>query len=266
MRPQLLRKASSHIWAMVLATSIVPSLCFAWGHWKGVDSKKWGYAYLAYRAIDQGKIRFCVENRHPEYYSTRSLTAQIQIALTMWVKAGTEHPVLVEEVKCSSNQGDLIVDIGPQEKWDFKTNAISTLVRRDSQYKALIKIHTRYFDATPLDFLELMDRDFEKMVQVLMNSQSSALTSERLTEMTGLRSFAFHNSTFRILLHEVGHSFALCDTYRSSETPDCDPNFTALTQVPGVMGEYNFYHLNNDDIESIRRMFERTRNKLTAKR
>lgn len=69
-------------------------------------------------------------------------------------------------------------------------------------------------------------------------------------------------STYRALIHELGHSFGLCDTYIATMKDRCDPNFSSVDQPSSVMKDSNYFYLTDDDKEGIQRLFLRFQNVL----
>ena len=76
--------------------------------------------------------------------------------------------------------------------------------------------------------------------------------------VNGLVSF---NSSFNILLHEMGHAFGLCDMYQPALSESCDMNHVSnpINASGSVMREGGQLHLEQDDRDGVKSLFVRYR-------
>ena len=75
----------------------------------------------------------------------------------------------------------------------------------------------------------------------------------------GINGLVAFNSSFVILLHEMGHAFGLCDMYGLQLSEKCDKDHVSRPAIGsgGVMREGGQLSLQQDDRDGVRSLFER---------
>ncbi len=87
---------------------------------------------------------------------------------------------------------------------------------------------------------------------VVVRSGTHSNTEVRSNPVINMDSDGYFAS-FNVLLHEMGHGFALGDTYQNGVSGDCQPG-----QPQAVMCNTSFADLQKDDIKGITKVFKQT--------
>lgn len=264
MRP--IRFATHTCWRVILLLLLAPGIAGAWGLSTELN-ESWAQARLVFPALRHGAIRYCVQNEAPTRFDTESVAIQVAAALRLWLSAVHDlggADVKVERVSCVVGEFDLLVRLGPETQWkNLGSYQLSSW--DDKHYYSLVKFDTGFL--SPIGGKSYAIEDFKnysgglageaeliRRVSVDHPETVQAFASERQLDPN-----AVFWSTFPSLLHELGHSFGLCDTYDSTVKDQCDPAFASATQPSSVMKDSNYLYLADDDVTAIRRLFQRFR-------
>jgi len=230
--------------------------------------------HLLYHAIVQHKIIYCIsiEPEAQAEFSTRSLEIQTEEALRLWLDAVPDFSysggkVQVVRTDCDSKKYDLRLDIKHLAA-DLSSYQVVDPSIPGEPLHSQVFINTKWvFQAVDgkgysfTDFFKLAppDVNLENFRAYLQSLESKNFVIDDLIASTKKTKDAIFWTTYKNLLHEIGHSFGLCDT----RTPDlirrqCDPNFTPLVQSEhAVMYEPLQFYLTPDDLSGIRSLFAR---------
>jgi hypothetical protein len=109
----------------------------------------------------------------------------------------------------------------------------------------------------PIDFIKFANNDL-----TLQKNEMDLLALKQMTiaEFSATRKIdwlAVYYSTYKMLIHEFGHSFGLCDAHNAQVNDSCDSKFSSRDQPPSIMRDAKFFYLTGDDIIGIKRLFAR---------
>ena len=86
-------------------------------------------------------------------------------------------------------------------------------------------------------------------------------TTGELSERLKLDSTLVYLATYSTILHELGHTFGLCDLNQISINVNCDPLHLSVNlkdiQPKAKMNDANYFYLTEDDKEGIKSLFHR---------
>ena len=238
---------------------------FAWGHFKSLRNSKRLNAHLVSAVLLQKRIDYCVEiaDQSQSRFDSSSMKLQVEAAIESWLapvrEAGLVGEVSLVNVDCSNQSANLKLRVGPEEK--FPQYAAFQIERDENNHDfTQIKINSEYvWNSEPMvDFKSILKISEASIFPFLMN-----LTHLR---EPGIQDFADHhhvsytqvyNSTYHVLLHEMGHAFGLCDTLLKLISVQCDPTFVTPVMHDTLMSDSTFVQLTPDDRTGIEELFRR---------
>ena len=260
--------------AIFSAMSFVGSRAMAWGLMKEMDGS-FKYAHLVFPVYKNHQINYCITLSESDLspragFTYKTINTEARIALREWLSAVSDltGPVKLKRVHCQSPTVNLIIYLGAPQMGSMSTPSFSQAdpYMRSHNYE-YVSINTvgRY----PLDDVSMPVIDFSKLIPSQMGLASALkflinqkMSNKQIVKWAGLPSediTEVYNNSFTFMLHEFGHAFGLCDTYKSST--NCDPNYSSTAhlseQPPSVMQWDRPVYLYPDDIEGIRQLFKR---------
>ena len=239
------------------------SPAFAWGLSTELN-ESWAKARLVFPAIQQKLIRYCLKNETPARFDSDSVALQVESALRLWLTAAGADDVKILRASCTGSF-NLLVQLGEEKRWKaLGSYQLSSWDR--SHYYSLVKFDSGFASAyggvkTPIT-------DFGQFSRAPASSESALLKLVSLDEPQTVQAFAKTQnldpskvfwSTYPSLIHELGHSFGLCDTYDATIKDQCDPAYSSPSQPSSVMKDSTYFYLTPDDVTAIKRLFERFR-------
>lgn len=238
---------------------------YAWGHSRDLDSA-WHGAHLVFPVLKHGTIRYCLEidPRDPEAgnrFPDPSVDAQLLTVLNVWLRpvyeAGLADKVSIVRVTCDDPSVNLRVLIGEETKY-VRLGAYQIIGQGSAgQMFSTIKIATQFLWKN-YGFVDTASffrgNGFYRVLQEIAFEDGYALNS--FSSKYGLDRHAVFWSTYRVLLHELGHSFGLCDTIES-QLGRCDHGFLTDQRKNSVMSDSWYMSLTSDDREGILQLFRR---------
>lgn len=238
-------------------------LAFGWGLNNDLNNPAWSKASLVFPALRNHSVQYCIEILSPRF-RMETVVPQIESALRVWLsemnKAGFPQ-VSVAQVSCDSTTKNLKIVFGPETAFPEIGAYQSATVEGDYAY-SMVKIDSefRYKVADqngPIsDFFDLVGVPGEAFPGFLESvSFVSPKGVRELASEKGLNFYALYWSTYRIFVHEFGHSFGLCDTYAADQ--QCDPAYRSAEQPTSVMKDSLYFHLTDDDRAGVAALFAR---------
>lgn len=223
-------------------------------------------ATTSFSILKENRIHFCIRFAAPGF-DKEALAAQARTAFRIWIRAlgGTRkaEPVAVNEVSCSSPTLNVMIDVSSYQTryLGYTRNSLS-----GGRAFSYLNLSTGFVcaNAPPnhalIDFETLsgsrkaLDRDLSMFL-------AAPWTSEAYSDSRRLPLERVECSTLPVLIHEVGHTFGLCDTYGGRPQQECDPALQSPQQASSVMsGIYSFF-LTPDDREGLRQAFRFVRSR-----
>ena len=215
------------------------SRAFAWGQLKDLNEPTWTKTFLAPILQERSQIRYCLEiapsvaSRFPQ----ESLIIQIEAVYQEWlapVRAkGLVTDVTISKVSCKSRDFDVKIAIGPDSKYP-NIGAYQIESQEDGRWFSLVKLNTNYKSTAPDEIVEIKSL----LGLPTLSAVSGLMLKFEQTPSLAVKTFAHDNdqlygpmfwTSYRVLLHEMGHAFGLCDTLESVAHDHCDP--ATLTPV-----------------------------------
>jgi hypothetical protein len=236
---------------------------FAWGLSTELN-ESWASARLVFPALKQRRITYCLKNEASARFDNNSVALQVESALRLWLTAAGADGVTILRADCSSGTYNLLVQIGAEKKWKgLGSYQLSSWDK--SHYYSLVKFDTAfvatYGDAkTPItDFRAFTRAPASESAQLKQVSLDDPQTVQNFAKTQNLDPSTVFWSTYPSLIHELGHSFGLCDTYEATIKDQCDPAFSSATQPSSVMKDSTYFYLTPDDVTAIQHLFARFR-------
>lgn len=258
---------------MGLFISVTCAQALAWGHQLDLRDPKLRPAYLAPIALLAHEIRFCVsiDPSVASQFDSDSIHTQTQAVLQAWLNPAQQvravSSVTLRAVDCKLNRFDLKVVLGPDQKYP-QLGSYHDIFTDGARNYSVIHINTEYRTPTKIaivDYKSLMrlESHDELVASLDRLAQNQGFSSIDFAKYAGLEHDPVFWSTFRILLHEVGHAFGLCDTLSSLSKTDCDPDFLTSISRQTVMSDSTYMSLTKDDEIGIVALFQRLARELT---
>lgn len=245
--------------SIVLLLSSV--LAFGWGHLDFVGGD-WGQSTLTYALVNRGKIKYCVHSDEPKRFPEANISQQTRAALSVWIKAAGKYSrTSIEAVDCKDGQPDLMVQVGPES--DFTEMSGYHVPQMDGErFYSLVKLNSEY------TYIEEKHRyqvvDFAQMLPAALSpskvideiSQEKPMTVGDFSGHFKVHYQKAYLSSYKMLLHEIGHAFGLCDT-ENNLFKYCDVKYRTGTRPPAVMNQADFFYLTPDDKAGLAALIQR---------
>ena len=247
---------------LFISIQFLASGAHAWGLTTDLNTG-WLNAQLVNHVIQLHEIDYCVQIADPRF-AQGTIERQVAAVLPLWLKPLEDqgiHGITIRAVSCDSGSFNLKVEIGPEAS--YKTLGSYQLPQyQDGHFYSLVKVDSEYLYAAngksyPIVDFETFSCPPGTSLDALMNSVSisSPATVQAFAAAQHLEYTAVFWSTYRLLIHEIGHSFGLCDTYPSQVHVHCDPAFMSADQPSSVMYDSNYFYLTQDDVTGIKALF-----------
>lgn len=258
-----------------------PGTGAAWGHLRDIDVEPRDARHLSFIVLARHEIDFCIaiDPGERENYSAASLEAQTRMALDLWL--APVRPVVgevaVRRLQCDDAQLNLKVDLGPDaDNPHLSGHAFmqSDAAGDPAPAYEVVKLNTRYTSAS--DGAKSSLNDFAQVahkvqggrwsLEALMKriSLETPMTVGEFSEWARIPYGVAFNSTYPLILHELGHSFGLCDTYQNSSDAgisNCSDEHASVSSAErqpfSIMQSWRVFYLTPDDRDGIRALFRR---------
>lgn len=254
----------------LLLTFLSTQTAGAWGHSSDLN-QAWKAAHLIFPALEQQEIRYCIQNEAPERFSTTQLDLELNTALNVWLAPLSlrlgGRSVRVRLIPCSSPDLNLKVTVGPESEYP-ELGAYQIPVIEETRIYSLVKLNSEFiyerenktYQIVPLSSFLPSDAHLRDTLEKI--SFSHPETVENFAQKVGFPYRAVFWSSYRVLVHELGHSFGLCDTYEP-QFDRCAPDFRSSASPEGqpesVMKTSDFFYLTEDDLAGLEALLERYR-------
>jgi hypothetical protein len=244
--------------------TLLPASAHAWGLSSELN-ESWATARLVFPTLREHELRYCIKNEVPARFPDASLATQTEAALRLWLDQVRDLTgvVTIKRVPCDGGNFHILLLMGEETQWKgLGSYQLSSW--DDAHYYSLVKFDTGFrYNAGPghdvaiTDFLRYAPAganppEFLRRISSVRPETVPAFSASRKLD----ESEVFW-STFPSLLHELGHSFGLCDTYDATVKDQCDPKFSSDAHPSSVMKDSNYLYLTADDITAIRALFKR---------
>ena len=242
---------------------------YAWGHLKYLNNV-WGDSALIHDIIKKRAISYCIDIKDTRFRYA-SIKIQTEMALSLWLKPLEDvgiFGVTIQSTDCLYNNYDLKIEIGPDNEYPLKSAYQSPEIVNQHEF-SLIKINSNYSYKDTYNNETFEQIDFESIVPKGKNLQEflsdisilNLTTTGELSERLKLDSTLVYLTTYSTILHELGHTFGLCDLNQNSIIVNCDPLHLSVNpkniQPKAIMNDATYLYLTEDDKEGIKSLFHR---------
>lgn len=247
-----------------LLLAIAPN-AFGWGVLQQLGQED-GHVFLVHKVLDAQRIRYCMDLQDRRFHH-RSMALQTEASIKLWMaplKSMKVRMPVLEEVSCSSQNVDLRVWVGEVTGHYKPYGAFMTIEGATPPARHVqITINTGwYHEADPQrlfphrDFGERTRFELQNLTRLIGSFQKSGIRRvDDLSRKWGENPMIAIMESYPILIHEMGHAFGLCDTYKGPH-PNCDPARSyGGAHSDSVMMSSLYFHLLPDDIAGIRTLF-----------
>lgn len=238
------------------------SPAFAWGHLPELRLEE-GRGHIVFAATERARIGYCLDVGDARF-SPSDLELQIEAALRVWlaeVEDILNAPVVIEK-DCDQESLDLTVFVGPAGAGATNFGRHS-LVELGGRIVSKVSVNTAPKHGVPVVRTNLFDlgpalATASEKTAFLDRIRVDGLTLHELSGELGLATTLPLTSTiYQTLIHELGHSFGLCDAKEAAYQQRCDPAFRTRLVPTALMSISGALNLTFDDREGIRALFNR---------
>ncbi len=243
---------------------------YAWGHLNDSNGRRHDLR-LINKVIKNHKIIYCIEVKDSSF-NYKSIETQLKMALSIWLTPLQDvgvHNITISSSNCVEKKFDLKIEIG-SESIHQNVSAYETVGFDDQHAYSLIKINTDYVykdmqrnkTYEPIDFKTLVPKE-KNIFEFLQDISIINLRKvDELARILNLDHPSLYFSSYKTILHELGHSFGLCDLNGISSNDNlCDPLYMAThpdkIQPQAIMNDANYFYLTDDDKEGIKSLYIR---------
>jgi hypothetical protein len=258
--------------AIALLGALLSPNAYAWGHLLSLSQGAAG-ATLTSTSLKTHTIHFCISGDFGDTaIDATSIEGQVRLVIGLWLQPVREligDDVSIDRVDCEDKRLNLKVTFGVDTRLD---KPAITFARFDGgRHYEEIFIRTNYRIVVPgqsyplADFAWIVKRfnphtgHAFTMPELLDYAEQHRLSSFDVGRMAGVNGLVSFNSSFNILLHEIGHAFGLCDMYLPAMTESCDMNHVShpINAYSSIMREGGQLSLQQDDRDGVKSLFER---------
>lgn len=240
-----------------------PTTAHAWGHVDFIGTD-WRNSTLTYALLSRNMIRYCVDVVHKNRFPPVHISLQVKEAIQVWLSATNSYKnALVLEVPCRQKEADLVVQVGPESEFT-EMSGYQVPQLDGNRYYSFVKLNSDYIYTEGKEQFRVID--FAQMIP-LIPPQMKVMEEISLRKKMNVGDFSekykihyqkAYLNTYKMLLHEIGHAFGLCDT-EEELFQYCDMKFRTQDRPPAVMNQADFFYLTADDKAGLDSLFERFR-------
>lgn len=249
--------------------SFISCNLFAWGHLKSLTDETGKFRLISILK-EKNSISYClfIDSHLNNEFTAESIQKQIAASLHMWLKPLSKNKLTTNSAikfvpDCQSSEVNLLVHLGSDKVFPHLAAYTKFDKIYNNQPVMYLKINTDYtkhFNRAYRDFKNILSL---KTLKELVGELSDLLQTD---EAISVQNFAtkktllyedLYQTSFRVLLHETGHAFGLCDNITTPFADNCDPNFKTKKTEGSVMSDSTYLTLTSDDAEGIIQLFNR---------
>jgi len=259
-------------------------MVFAWGLKNELKNSRALAASLSAKAIKKSEISYClkIDPVAERTFVLSQMELEAQSALKLWSQSFANAGNKVAKIKLEPDCGlsDLVIHIGNKEAGDLSNGAYTQLQlakgpveKVNSKDFILIKINqdsvwneTRSLSGNRNGLYKFAS--FSSLTKYKKNMDLAALinwvsflnpaTVDQVSRALGISHGTVFWTTYRALLHEMGHAFGLCDTTKELFETQCDSKWSSGgPQEPSLMLNSNFFYITQDDKLGLRQLRQR---------
>jgi hypothetical protein len=237
---------------------------FGWGHLPDLRSPE-GTAHLVFAVLERSRIGYCTEVGNSGYPEI-DIDLQVEGALNVWLAELDElldGPVLIEK-DCDELTTDLTVTIGPAPADSGATyygrHELAPLGDRTVSMVLVNTAPMHGIEAERTNIFEFSRGLGDRIAKAafLEDIRSRGLSLSELAQQLDLATtLPLTSSVYQTLVHEMGHSFGLCDVREGLFETKCDRGFRTRAIPNAVMSIVGEINLTFDDRDGIRALFQR---------
>lgn len=239
---------------------IFSAYAFSWGHLDFLNND-WAQSSLTYTVVHKQRIHYCVEVENENRFPPKQISKEVKMALEVWLTGADLHSkTLIREVPCIEHP-DLVVQIAKETEFPelsgyqvprYEAERYYSNIRLNSEY-SYAEHSGRYKVSTFASFFPIPQNE-ERIIREI--SLQKPLDLKEFSSKYNVNYQSVYLSTYKMLLHEVGHAFGLCDT-EESLFRYCDTRHRSHNRPPAIMNNADFFYLTPDDKMGIRAVFKR---------
>ena len=258
---------------LLLFALLLPKTVFAWGHHKFIAQKSPLKSYhIIFDLIEDNKIDFCTvdDQPHDKKFDEDSVKLQVKAALQLWItplKGLMSQEVEFNKVACSSSALDLKIHFKDLNAPNDTSGGSGIFYSDDTDWgrkTQFMIVLINIGQPRPNGFAEVVYQDTLSLLKnmgspenVLNNILVNKSSLEEIAQKYNVQTKDLYYSTLRVLTHELGHAFGLCDLYQPAKDRFCDPQFLTKDPQQAVMLSADRFGLYPDDIAGIRALWNR---------
>ncbi|HLE10515.1 MAG: hypothetical protein A2504_14375 [Bdellovibrionales bacterium RIFOXYD12_FULL_39_22] len=251
---------------LIICIAIILNLqgvCFGWVHLRELRGEYYK-SHLTYKIFNDRQIDYCIQ-LSDRSWNEDSLDIQIVMAIETWLTSNPDFfamHVAINKVGCDDPNMDLQVLIGKDdERWQL--GAFQSATKIGTHYFSRIQIISDfqwkdngtgkiYFFQNFMELSPAFDSHFLEEISI-----KGKATLEQVAKNSDVDYFQIFWSTYRVLLHELGHSFGLGDTYTPEIDKSGDREFRSEKHPSSMMNDSNYFYITDDDKDGIKSLILR---------
>lgn len=246
------------LFAFLFLLTFIPTTAFSWAHMVTLRQRDGLESNLYLIARDKGVITYTLDIRSTDF-SRDSIKLQTEKALTLWLN-GLGVRAQLKEVAATARDFDLKIDIGSQTE-EPQLRGYNISEEENGRFRSFIHINSEFVDLSEGQYYHMTDTKNllgDKLPSFLDEvSFTQGLSVLDAGRTYGINWLALWDSSYRILVHEIGHSFGLADTYEENLDFNGDPEFRSKEQPSSVMKDSLYFYLTKDDLEGLQALKKR---------
>lgn len=263
--------------AIAIAAVLFSSNAFAWILLKDARDP----SFLIHAIKERSEIVYCVRSDLPEVFSNESLALQVQTALSIWIDGMPQTTgVKLTQVDCGpivfssmehpkpAKNVDLVVQFSHlQAKNRFKGQTVFWVGAAPQDSYIHLILNADYTANIPdnrgPDLLTLAGVPLDSGARFLTELSKAKMYSTTLEEKLRLPTNSVFNTYYGTILHEIGHTIGLADTYSvgmsgSPANIQGDRELRSPSQPAALMQMSPFFYLAPDDLAGLRTLWDRS--------
>ena len=216
------------------------------------------------------QIHFCLNVKN-DRFSDESLQIQVESSIALWLKPLKRvgiSSVEVMRVPCNDitpvglDGVDLAVVV--EDDPNPKLTSYQQEVDAGDEEVPVIHLLTSFRvdeHVTVDDFIRYLPKGMTLQQTLFEITFQNPTNIFDYSQKFGFDYRVIYQSSYPTLIHEMGHAFGLCDTYKQVFPKFCDPQYMSslkqMSQPPSVMRDSDAFYLKKDDLIGLEALFTR---------